>query len=361
MASQTPVSIWKGRDDTCEPSILSKRWHHQIMTYHPRNESRVSNQCAYALLGFACELGVIRNQGRPGAAAGPDALRHQLANLAWPLNNALHICDYGNITASSMMDSMEKNPTQPEEPSREMLGVYLADAQSHLASQVHQALAKHERVLVIGGGHETAWGSFQGLWKHLEYLQQHNNLQSPPKLGIINLDAHLDLRLKPDAHGTSGTPFQQIADFMADQNQSFAYCCLGMATEANTLGLRQRADDMGALVIEDWQLSGDSMNVVILEQSRQKLAEFCVDKDVLYLTLDLDVLPHYQAPGVSAPASRGVTLSIIENLIHDVKRHARACRFGLPLVEVVELNPHHDQQQTTARTAAVLASTMLLD
>ncbi|WP_158773526.1 formimidoylglutamase [Cobetia sp. L2A1] len=361
MVCQTPAPHWKGRDDTGEPSALSKRWHHQVMSYHPSIESRVLGQCAYALLGFACDLGVIRNQGRAGAADGPKALRRQLANLAWPIDNALRVCDYGNIAAPSMMDPMDEHQTFSEEFTRETLGVYLADAQAHLASHVSQALATHTRLLVIGGGHETAWGSFQGLWKRLECLQQKNDLESPPRLGIINLDAHLDLRLNPDTHGTSGTPFRQIADFLAERKQPFEYCCLGMAAEANTRGLRQRADDIGALVIEDRQLSGDAMNAMALEQARQQLANFCIDKDVLYLTLDLDVLPHYQAPGVSAPASRGVALSIIETLIQDVKLHARACRFGLPLVEVVELNPHHDQQQTTARTAAVLASIMLLD
>jgi formiminoglutamase (EC 3.5.3.8) len=35
-----------------------------------------------ALLGFVCDEGVRRNQGRTGAAEGPQAIRQALANMA---------------------------------------------------------------------------------------------------------------------------------------------------------------------------------------------------------------------------------------------------------------------------------------
>lgn len=88
---------------------------------------------------------------------------------------------------------------------------------------------------------------------------------------------------------------------------------------------------------------------------------FAQQVDALYLTIDLDVLPHYQAPGVSAPASRGVNLEVIEAVVAFVQHSARHCRFGLPLVELTELNPSCDMQGVTARTAAVLANALLLN
>ncbi len=47
-----------------------------------------------------------------------------------------------------------------------------------------------------GGGHEVAWASFQGLVEHLHKAKHLNKIQSEynPKIGIVNFDAHFDLR-----------------------------------------------------------------------------------------------------------------------------------------------------------------------
>ena len=56
--------------------------------------------------------------------------------------------------------------------------------------------------VVLGGGHETAYGSHLGLGPR-------------PRLGVLNLDAHFDLR--EAERPTSGTPFRQIA---ADRHEA---------------------------------------------------------------------------------------------------------------------------------------------
>ena len=62
-------------------------------------------------------------------------------------------------------------------------------------------------VIVIGGGHETAWGHFQGL--------AHPNKD----IAILNFDAHFDLRpLINGQLGSSGTPFRQIHNFLTTNN-----------------------------------------------------------------------------------------------------------------------------------------------
>ena len=81
--------------------------------------------------------------------------------------------------------------------------------------------------------------------------------------------------------------------------------------------------------------------------------------DALYLTIDMDVFPHYQVPGVSAPAVRGVDLGVMEQVIEIVKQAATRCRFGLPLADIVELNPQLDPQGVSTKTAATLAARIL--
>ncbi|PQL75476.1 formimidoylglutamase, partial [Acinetobacter baumannii] len=79
----------------------------------------------------------------------------------------------------------------------------LEQAQSELAEQVANSLEHGLKPVVLGGGHEVAFGSFSGLF---QYVQAH---APDKKIGIINFDAHFDLR--EAEHATSGTPFLQAA------------------------------------------------------------------------------------------------------------------------------------------------------
>lgn len=319
MKRNLPPAHWQGRNDQDDPP-RALRWHHRVDV-----DSDVGQPGAHhtGLIGFRCDIGVRRNHGRPGAAQGPEAFRSQLRNIAWH-GEAQRLWDFGDVQAE---------------------GEALEAAQANLAEQVSAALKKVSRLLVIGGGHETAWGSFCGL---------HNALGADTRIGIINLDAHFDLR-KPEVVGpSSGTPFYQIRELTGADN--FHYCCLGVAQEANTVTLFNRAQAWGVHYRTDRQ-----MTLAQLDEIRQEIDRFAASVDALYLTIDLDVLPHYQAPGVSAPAARGVSLEVIEAVIEQITVSARQCCFGLPLVELTELNPTCDSQGVTARTAAVLASALLSD
>ena len=58
-------------------------------------------------------------------------------------------------------------------------------AQSVLAEKVAQILDNKGMPLLLGGGHDMAYGHYNGIIKHIAHNQ---------KIGIINLDAHFDLR-----------------------------------------------------------------------------------------------------------------------------------------------------------------------
>jgi len=275
------------------------------------------------LLGFACHAGVRRNKGRLGAAAGPSALRRQLANLAWHGGANLSVRDFGTV---------------------EVEGDALEQGQEELASRVAEALSSVRRLLVVGGGHETAWGSFSGLARRFD--------PTTTRIGIINLDAHFDLRMTGQRGPSSGTPFAQIAEKFG--REAFHYCCLGLARTSNTDSLFKRADELGVSYREDRDMRLSDIPEV-LEQVR----DFCQGLDMIYLTIDLDVLPHYQAPGVSAPAARGVPLEVVEAVITEVEHIAASLPKGMPLAEISELNPEFDESGVTAKTAALLADAIL--
>ena len=91
----------------------------------------------------------------------------------------------------------------------------------------------------------------------------------------------------------------------------------------------------------------------LLNMDRSQLGatidSICAGAKSIHLSIDLDVLPADQAPGVSAPAGLGVPLNTIRELALTIAATGR-----LALVDVVELNPQFDTDSHTAKLAARL-------
>lgn len=301
-------AIWTGRVDQGEVPELSLRLHQLIQPFSEQAPAGLS------ILGFCSDEGVRRNQGRVGAVAGPNQIRKFLASIPWSANQPVY--EAGNVVCAEGD---------------------LESAHLNLASQVTRLLDHQQFPFVLGGGHEIAYGSWLGLANHLAARI------TKPKIGIINFDAHFDLRTA--ANGcNSGTPFYQIAQASHERGWDFKYCCLGVSEMANTQALFQRADELKVSYRLDKQ-----MTLVDLPAIQTQLQSFIDQCDQLYLTIDLDVLPASVAPGVSAPAARGVSLEVLEPLIAQIRASQK-----LRLADLAEYNPVYDQDSHTARVAARL-------
>ncbi|MBS0508074.1 MAG: formimidoylglutamase [Proteobacteria bacterium] len=301
----TPLAepfIWQGRVDAEEVGP-STRWHQRVQPFIAASRGGV------ALIGFAVDEGVRRNGGRVGAAGGPQAVRQALANMPWMGEGA--VWDAGDV------DCVDGD---------------LDAAQGALAARVAQACGQGCTPLVQGGGHEVAWGTFQGLAR-----------RQAGRILILNLDAHFDLRMA--RQGNSGTPFRQIQEWCAAQGRAFDYRVLGISRYANTEALFQRADALGARYWLDDALQTESG----LQAALAALAPDIAACDALYLTVDIDVLPAANAPGVSAPAALGVPLWVIERVVDAVLASGK-----LAAADLAEFNPSYDRDGITAKVAARL-------
>ncbi|AEN63988.1 Formimidoylglutamase [Enterobacter soli] len=299
-----PVSeqVWQGRDDSAEASNAKRIFQtiRQQAQFAPASSG-------IALLGFACDEGVKRNHGRPGAAQAPDVLRKALANMASHQGHE-QLADLGTI---------------------EVEGDGLEAAQRALSDAVTACQRAGMHTLVFGGGHETAWAHGRGVLDAFPH----------ERVAIINLDAHLDLRKAERA--TSGTPFRQLAHYCAEQSRAFQYACFGVSRAANTQALWDEAERLNVTLVEDLHFRRDALSV---------LEEVLAGADSVYLTIDLDVLPAGEMPAVSAPAALGIPALDLLPVIE------RICRSGkLRAADLVEFNPHYDQDGQGAKLAARLA------
>lgn len=297
-------SRWTGRDDG--PGAPHARWHSTIRPYSEADASGA------VLIGFASDEGVRRNGGRVGAADGPEALRKALAPLA--IHDDLSRYDVGDVVVD---------------------GTDLEAAQAELGEAVAQALRAGHFPLVLGGGHEVAYASYLGVNAGL-------GIDRRRTLGVLNLDAHFDLRAAD--RPTSGTGFAQIAEAELAHGRQVKYRVIGIGRATNTRTLFERADSIGARYLLD-----DECRIDRIDQVLAFVDDHLAEIDDLYLTIDLDVLPAAVAPGVSAPAALGVVPEIIQAVVDRVASSGK-----LRIADIAELNPRFDIDGRTARIGARL-------
>lgn len=301
-------SLWQGRDDAAE-GALARRWHQRIRQSGPE----ILATAGHALLGFASDAGVRRNGGRPGAAAGPTQLRRMLANLAW---HHTAVLDAGDVMVED--DALES-------------------AQCEFGARIAQLLEAGLLPIGLGGGHEIAYASWQGLAADLA-----RRSHQAPRVGILNLDAHLDLRVANRAH--SGTPFRDIALDCERRGWAFRYACFGVAEAANTGALYAEAARLGAWIEHDTEVTPERCPELLA-----RLQAWLAPLDTVYLSICLDAFPAAMAPGVSAPSALGIDPRIALAVIRLLRESRR-----LKLADVAELCPAQDIDQRTARLAARL-------
>ncbi|MBC5774823.1 formimidoylglutamase [Pontibacter sp. KCTC 32443] len=313
MYKPTAAGTWRGRVDAHDGEE-GKRWHQGIKLLNLTDETEPADATqAIAFLGFCCDEGVRRNQGREGAVEGPAALRQAMASFAWHLDDNIALLDAGDVYCTNQN---------------------LEEAQKQLGKKVHALLSNTYKTIILGGGHETAYGHFLGIKQALPEGQQ---------LGIINFDAHFDLR-SYEKQSSSGTPFLQIADELAAASIDFNYLCLGIQQAGNTQKLFSTAEAYGV----DYVFA-PALQVFNFQALRERLQEFIALVDVVYVSIDMDVFAAAYAPGVSAPTALGVQPEIVLLALQEIINSGK-----LLTLDIVELNPKLDIDNRTAKLGASL-------
>lgn len=303
MSKPIDLSVWKGRADSGESGDTRRMW--QVVS-----ALDAKSVPGVALVGFCCDEGVKRNQGREGAAQAPAVIRACLAGMAWHHHGA-GFTDAGDVVCK---------------------GTQLETAQSELSALVKSLISLGHLPIVIGGGHEVAFGTGSGVFESVDASRT---------IGVINIDAHFDVRHAPTRN--SGTSFRDLA-----QLRPFQYLCIGVAKSSNTAALFERVRNSGGAWILDEDVRRDTAGVLAA------VGAFVERCDDLYLSLDIDALPASEAPGVSAPATLGVPFETVLSITNLVARSTK-----LRAIDLAEVNPRFDLDCRTARIAARLIHSII--
>ena len=245
---------------------------------------------------------------KPGTRFGPDAIRDAFNNIEifhpqFQLDlESINIDDLGNtkhtVVAEKMLEMVQKITTE--------------------------LLQRNKQLIILGGEHLITLGTYMSF---------------PKETGYLVFDAHYDLRNEfADIKLSHASYLRRIVEKRGAENivhigaRAFVKEELAFLTEnkIKTISDKDIREGNGPRLIKD------------------AISTF----DKIYTSFDLDVLDPAFAPGVGNPESVGITSRELFDMIHSLGDKQ------VIGVDIVELNPTHDNG-VTASLAAKIMSTML--
>ncbi len=289
-----------------------------------------------AVIGAALDLG----QGRRGVDMGPSAIRY--AGLDERLRAlGRGVVDLGNVqtaTAETVSERSERARYLPE----------ILEACARVAGLVAESLADGAVPLVLGGDHSIAIGTLAGVARH------HGRAG-----GVIWLDAHADLNT-PATSPSGNVHGMALAAALGLAGDAFAHPELTLpALEPERVALvGVRSLDEGERAL----LRGSGARVftmseidrIGIERAVHEALDRVAGPGFVHVSLDLDVLDPEVAPGVGTPVRGGLTYREAHLALELIAEAGVAAS-----LEVVEVNPILDRENTTAGLAVELVASAL--
>jgi arginase len=288
-----------------------------------------------AIIGAALDLG----QQRRGVDMGPSAMR--AAGLEERLRSlGYDVRDLGNVA------SPEPEETDLVDERARFLPQIRATCEQ-LAALVAESAKAGEIPLVLGGDHSVALGTLGGL------ASVHGDG------GVLWIDAHSDANTPETSPSGNvhGMPLAAALGFAGDGFASEAWQ-LPAVTPARTalIGARELDDGERRLLrsagVRVFTMS--EIDRIGIERAVREALDRIAGGGFVHVSLDMDVLDPVVAPGVGTPVRGGLTYREAHLALELVAESGLAGS-----LEVVEVNPILDRENTTALTAVELVASAL--
>ena len=283
-----------------------------------------------AIIGAALDLGA----GRRGVDMGPSAIRY--AGLSERLERAgIEVEDRGNVQAPLA----ETHETGPE---RARFLDEILETCARIAAEVEAARGARLTPLVLGGDHSIAMGSLSGL------------AASGPG-GVLWLDAHGDLNTPEtspsgNVHGMALAAALGLCDSFARDGLRFPAVEPGRVAVVGVRSLdpgeQALVRELGVAVYTISDIDRRGVEPVIAEALERVSGGLFV-----HVSVDLDVVDPEVAPGVGTPLRGGLSYREAHLALELVAEAG-----VLDALDLVEVNPIRDHENTTAGLAVELAA-----
>lgn len=198
-------------NNTIRKKILNKRFgeskfgeHVQILTSISNIYEQLKNlDVSYILLGLPEDIGIVANYGKTGASKAWDATLKSLINIqsnSYTKANRVLILGYLDFSRE-LQEVSEYNCSPKKDVIKARKIVESIDAS--VSYLVHQIILAGKTPIIIGGGHNNAYGNIKG-----------TSLALKKPINIINFDAHSDFRAEEGRHSGNAFSYAYAEGFL---------------------------------------------------------------------------------------------------------------------------------------------------
>ncbi len=270
------------------------------------------------LLGFPHDAGVAVNGGRAGARKGPEKFRAWLKRYGSVANPEMEV-DLTALTITDAGDIAE--------------GLSLDAAHSELSRHVAAILKQGGVPFVVGGGNDQSYPNASALLAH----------SGTQPVGVINVDAHLDVRPLKDGQAHSGSPFRLLLEDERFQGENFIEFA-AQGSQCSREHARFVRKNNGCILWHDELQAGDQ----VVTQFIASLGTLAWQCPFLFVSFDLDSIASAYAPGVSCPGVLGLSGQQAAQIAYHSGKHPSVSLFDLS-----EYNPLIEEERTGRLAAAI--------
>lgn len=268
---------------------------------------------AIALVGIPFDSAVL---GRKGAKGGPRKIRDSIRYFKaydWELDfwfGDRKVFDFGDvITDAETIRASHKN----------------------IFETTCKIAKRGFTVISLGGDHSISYPAVKGIYE----------AHDQKKMGLINIDAHLDVREAVNGKISSGTPFRFILENEIVQGENFVE--IGIRNFANARSYRRYVEEKGGTIFTVDMIKKQGLSNILKEAINQ----ISKQTEITYISVDMDGLDQIYAPGVSAPTPNGLSPYEVAKIMHEIIKETKVVG-----MDIVELNPVYDTSDITAINAA---------
>lgn len=186
-----------------------------------------------------------------------------------------------------------------------------------------------ERYVILGGDHGVSFPSIRAFSENLG------------RIGVIQWDAHHDVRNFEDGGRTNGTPFRSLIESGYLKGDDLVQ--IGIRDFSNSKVYREYTREKGIQVYTMSDIEKIGLAAILINE----LTRLEKEVDYLYLSVDIDVVDQAFAPGCPAISPGGFTSRELLSSIEIASAHPK-----VKAMDIVEVDPSKDVREMTSRLAA---------
>ena len=289
-----------------------------------------SSDAKFVLFGIAEDIGVKANLGRTGASSAYESTLGSLVNIQHnKFCKGSDLLVLGQINVKQEVETAQLLDAKNKDERKELFKL-VDKIDAEVSHVVHQILKTGKIPIIIGGGHNNAYGNIKGL-----------ALAKGKPVNAINFDAHTDFRILEGRHSGNGFSYAYEDGFLKKYFVFGLHENFVSKSVFNTL--KELTSRVKYVTYEEIEVKREKN----FETELENALEF-IKNEPFGIELDLDAIPNIPS---SAMTLSGFSVDKARHYLYYFGKHQNAS-----YLHICEGAPELDDSKNNHLTGKLIAS-----